>query len=186
MNRVYKECMIFGYARVSTEQRIVAVQLDALAHAVDVRVFRETASGAKTDRAQPREALAGLAAGNVRTVTRLARLTRDLLNDIATITDSKAGLRLLGDTWANTTTQHVRLMLTALGGSAEFERDLMRCPMTAGRARTKTQGMKMGRPPRMTTHQVKEAPRRRDADESMRELTRSHNVSHSTISRIER
>jgi DNA invertase Pin-like site-specific DNA recombinase len=47
---------------------------------------------------------------------RLARSTRDLLNTLGTIADRKAGFRSLGDTWADTTTAHGRLMLTVLGG----------------------------------------------------------------------
>src|SRR6202048_4100872 len=91
------------------------------------KVFREGASGAKTDRAQLRRLLDVLDAGDVLTVTRLDRLarsTRDLLNPLAAITGKKAGFRSLGDTWADTTTSHGRLMLTVLGGLAEFERDL--------------------------------------------------------------
>jgi DNA invertase Pin-like site-specific DNA recombinase len=42
----------------------------------------------------------------------------------------------------------------------------------------------MGRPPKMTPHQIKEALRRRDAGESLRDIARSYNVSHSTISRL--
>jgi hypothetical protein len=57
---------------------------------------------------------------------RLARSTRDLLNTLATITDRKAGFRLLGDTWADTISAYGRLMLTVLGGLAEFERELIR------------------------------------------------------------
>ena len=65
-----------------------------------------------------------LEAGDVLTVTRLDRLarsTRDLLNMLATITDKQAGFRSLGDTWADTTTSHGRLMLTVFGGLAEFD-----------------------------------------------------------------
>jgi Resolvase, N terminal domain len=65
----------------------------------------------------------------VLTVTRLDRLarsTRDLLNTLATITSKGAGFRSLNDTWADTTTAHGRLMLTVLGGLAEFERELIR------------------------------------------------------------
>ena len=89
-------------------------------------MFREAASGAKTDRVQLRRLLAQLVAGDVLMVTRLDRLarsTRDLLNTLATITDKQAGFRSLGDTWADTTTAHGRLMLTVLGGLAEFERN---------------------------------------------------------------
>jgi DNA invertase Pin-like site-specific DNA recombinase len=82
------------------------------------KVFREVASGAKTDRAQ-------VDAGDVLMVTRLDRLARsnrDLLNTLATITGKEAGFRSLGDTWADTTTPHGRLMLTVLGGLAVGER----------------------------------------------------------------
>jgi DNA invertase Pin-like site-specific DNA recombinase len=81
------------------------------------KVFREVASGANTDRAQLRRLLDQLEAGDVVTVTRLDRLARsthDLLNTLATITGREAGFRSLGDTWADTTTSHGRLMLTVL------------------------------------------------------------------------
>src|SRR6201993_1151043 len=66
---------------------------------------------------------------------RLARSTRDLLNTLATITAKKAGFKSLGDAWADTTTSHGRLMLTVLGGLAEFERDLIRARTGEGRVR---------------------------------------------------
>jgi DNA invertase Pin-like site-specific DNA recombinase len=68
---------------------------------------------------------------------RLARSTRDLLNTLATIADRKAGFRSLGDAWADTTSAHGRLMLTVLGGLAEFERELIRTRTGEGRARAK-------------------------------------------------
>ena len=55
---------------------------------------------------------------------RLARSTRDLLNTLAAVARPEAGFRSLGDTWADTTTAHARLMLTILGSLAEFEREL--------------------------------------------------------------
>jgi hypothetical protein len=85
------------------------------------KVFREVASGAKTDRAQFRRLLDQLEAGDMLTVTRLDRLarsTRDLLNTLAAIADRKAGFPSLGDAWAETTRPHGRLMLTVLGGLA--------------------------------------------------------------------
>jgi DNA invertase Pin-like site-specific DNA recombinase len=103
--------------------------------------------------------LAKLDAGDVLTVTRLHRLarsTRDLLNTLGTIADRKAGFRSLGDTWADTKTSHGRLVLTVLGGLAEFERDLIRSRTGEGRMRPKARGVKMGRPPKLTPHQVKE------------------------------
>ena len=130
--------MKYGYARVSTDGQSVDAQVRQLTKAGCKKVFREVASGAKTDRAQLRRLLDQLEAGDVLTVTRLDRLarsTRDLLNTLAAITGKKAGFRSLGDTWADTTTSHGRLMLTVLGGLAEFERDLIRARTGEGRER---------------------------------------------------
>ncbi len=85
---------------------------------------------------------------------------------------------------ADTTTAHGRLMLTVLGGLAEFERELIRGRTSEGRSRAKAHGVKMGRPPKLTPHQIKEALRRRDAGEPVREIAQSYNLSRSTISRI--
>jgi DNA invertase Pin-like site-specific DNA recombinase len=87
--------------------------------------------------------------------------------------------------WADTTMAHGRLMLTVLGGLAEFERDLIRARTSEGRERAKARGVKLGRKPKLTEHQKLEAIRRRDVDgETVREIARSYNVSHSTISRL--
>ena len=180
--------MIYGYARVSTDGQSVAAQVAALNSAGAGKVFREVASGAKTDRAQLRKAIAALGAGDVLMVTRLDRLarsTRDLLNTLATITGKKAGFRSLGDGWADTTTPHGRLMLTVLGGLAEFERDLIRARTGEGHERAKARGVRMGRPPKLTSHQQREAIRRRDRDgDTLADIARSYNVSAATISRL--
>ena len=117
---------------------------------------------------------------------RLARSTRDLLNTLAAITGKRAGFRSLGDAWADTTTPHGRLMLTVLGGLAEFERELIRARTSEGRERAKARGVKMGRPRKLTSHQQREAIRRRDrGDETLADIARSYNVSSATISRLE-
>jgi DNA invertase Pin-like site-specific DNA recombinase len=179
--------MNYGYARVSTDGQSVAAQVRQLTDAGCERVFREVASGAKTDRAQLRRLLGQLSTGDVLTVTRLDRLarsTRDLLNTLAAITERKAGFRSLGDAWADTTTSHGRLMLTELGGLAEFERDLIRARTSEGRVRARERGVKLGRKPKLTPHQQREANKRRERGEPVREIARSFNVSHSTISRL--
>jgi DNA invertase Pin-like site-specific DNA recombinase len=130
--------MIYGYARVSTDGQSVAAQVAEPTAAGAVKVFRDTASRAQTDRTQLCKPLAVLDAGDVLIVTRLDQLaqsTRDVLNTLAAITDRKARFRSLADTWADTTTSHGRLMVTFLGGQAEFERDLIRARTREGRAR---------------------------------------------------
>jgi len=132
--------------------------------------------------------LGTLNAGDVVIVTRLDRLarsTRDLLNILGVVADKGAAFRSLGDGWADTTTAHGRLMLTVLAGLAEFERELIRSRTGEGRARAKARGVKLGRRFKLTPHQRDEAVRRREAcEESMTEIARSYNVSHSTISRL--
>src|ERR1700728_466785 len=180
--------MKYGYARVSTDGQSVDAQVRQLTKAGCAKVFREVASGAKTDRAQLRRALNQLAAGDVLLVTRLDRLarsTRDLLNTLAAIAEKGARFRSLGDTWADTTTAHGRLILTVLGGLAEFERELIRARTGKGRARAVANGVKMGRKPKLTPHQKKEAIRRRDkGEDSLAEIGRSYKVSGWTISRL--
>jgi DNA invertase Pin-like site-specific DNA recombinase len=180
--------MKYGYARVSTDGQSVDAQVRQLTKAGCKKVFREVASGAKTDRTQLRRLLDVLAAGDVLTVTRLDRLarsTRDLLNTLAAITAKKAGFKSIGDTWADTTTSHGRLMLTVLGGLAEFERDLIRARTGEGRARAVARGQRMGRPPKLTPHQKREAIKRRDqGDETLADIGRNYNVSAATISRL--
>jgi DNA invertase Pin-like site-specific DNA recombinase len=121
--------MKYGCARVSPDGKSESVEAQTrqLTKAGSRKVFRDVhVSGAKTDCAQLRRLLNQLEAENVLMVTRLDRLarsTRDLLNVLATITAKKAGFRSLCDRWADTTTSHGRLMLTVLGGLAEFECD---------------------------------------------------------------
>ena len=140
--------MKYGYARVSPGGKSESVEAQArqLTKAGCKKVFRDVhVSGAKTDRAQLRRLLDQLDTGDVLMVTRLDRLarsTRDLLNTLAAITAKKAGFKSLGDTWADTTTSHGRLMLTVLGGLAEFERDLIRARTGEGRARAKARGQR--------------------------------------------
>jgi DNA invertase Pin-like site-specific DNA recombinase len=176
--------MIFGYARVQS----VEAQVKQLRDVGAETVFRETASGAKTNRAQLRRAIGNLGKGDVLIVTRLDRLarsTRDLLNTLAQIAERGAGFKSLADTWADTTTAHGRLMLTVLGGLAEFERELIRARTSEGRARAKARGQSLGRPFKLTPHQRQEAVKRRDRDgETLAEIARTYNVSPATISRL--
>ena len=120
---------VYGYARVSTDGQTLAAQ-DAQLHAAGcAKVYSEKVSGAQTDRAELAKLLKRLDEGDVLMVTRLDRLarsTRDLLNILDTVAKAGAGFRSLADAWADTTTPHGRLMLTVLGGLAEFERELIR------------------------------------------------------------
>ena len=178
---------VYGYARVSTDGQTLDSQVSQLKGAGALQVFREKVSGSIGSRSQLTKVLQQLDKGDVLMVTRLDRLarsTRDLLNILATISDKGAGFRSLADSWADTTTSHGRLIITVLGGLAEFERELIRSRTGEGRARAKANGVKMGRKPKLTPHQMKEARDRRASGETLIQIGRSYNVSHSTISRL--
>jgi DNA invertase Pin-like site-specific DNA recombinase/predicted nucleotidyltransferase len=179
---------IYGYARVSTDGQTLDAQVAALAAAGAAPVFRETASGAKTDRRELAKAVRALESRDTLLVTRLDRLarsTRDLLNILDKIAKAGAGFRSLGDAWADTTTPHGRLMLTVLGGLAEFERELIRARTGEGRIRAKARGVHMGRPSKLTPHQKREALKAlADGTATQADLARRFNLSSSTISRL--
>ena len=179
--------MIVGYARVSTDGQTLLAQQTSLSEAGGAKVFSEKVSGAKTDRAQLAKAIAALGTGDTLIVTkldRLARSTRDLLNTLAAIGERGATFKSLGDQWADTTTPHGRLMLTVLGGLAEFERHLILARTSEGRSRAKARGVRFGRKLKLTPHQRQEALERRSRGEALVEIARSYAVSHSTISRL--
>jgi len=173
--------MIYGYARVSTDGQSVAAQVAALRKHGAGKVFREGASGAKTDRAQLRRVLDQLDAGDVLLMTRLDRLarsTRDLLNTLAAMTDKKAGFRSLGDTWADTTTAHGR-------PDADGLRRPGRVRARPDPHRRRPRGVRFGRKPKLTPQQRSDLLRRlAEGEETRAELARRYNVHPSTISRL--
>jgi DNA invertase Pin-like site-specific DNA recombinase len=179
--------MIIGYARVSTDGQTLDAQEAALRAAGATKVYAEKISGAVTDRKALARAIAALGPGDTLIVTRLDRLarsTRDLLNTLNAIGKAGAGFRSLGDVWADTTSPHGKLMITVLGGLAEFERALILARTGDGRARAMARGVRFGRKPKLSAYQVAEALARRDAGEPMADIGRSYGVSHSTISRL--
>src|SRR4051812_21733696 len=175
----------YGYARVSTEGQTLAAQESALHEAGAAKVFKEKISGAANHRAQLHRLLKTIDAGDLVIVTRLDRLarsTRDLLNILDQIAKAGATFRSLGDTWADTT--HGRLMLTVLGGLAEFERELIRVRTGEGRVRAKARGVHMGRPFKLNRHQQREAIARREAGGALTDIARTFGVHHTTIGRL--
>jgi len=178
---------LYGYARVSTRDQDLAAQDAELAAAGCVKVYREKVSGAKTDRPELAKVIRRLESGDVLVITRLDRLarsTRDLLNVLDEIGRRGAGFKSLKDTWADTTSAHGRLMLTILGGLAEFERELIRARTGEGRKRAMAKGVRFGRPIKLTPHQRQEALQRLAAGETQTDVARTYNVGVSTICRL--
>lgn len=179
--------MIIGYGRVSTQGQSLEAQIAELTAAGCEIVFSEKMSGDGRIRKEMNRAIDRLSPGDTLIVTRLDRLarsTRDLLNMIEIISTKDASFRSLRDAWADTTSAHGRLMLTILGGLAEFERELIQSRTKEGRTRAIAKGIKMGRKNKLTHYQQIEAKNRIEAGESLREVARSYNVAHTTIGRI--
>src|SRR6476620_10944712 len=178
---------LFDNGRVSTRDQDLGSQLADLRAAGCGNIFKEKASGAKTDRPELAKVIRRLESGDVLVVTRLDRLarsTRDLLNVVDELAQRGAGFRSLKDTWADTTTPHGKLMLTVLGGLAEFERALIAARTGEGRQRAQERGVRFGRPRKLTAHQRDEALQRIAAGETQADIARLLNVSPPTISRL--
>jgi DNA invertase Pin-like site-specific DNA recombinase len=105
-----------------------------------------------------------------------------LVNTLAAVAERGASLRSLGDGWADT--KHGKLMVTVLGGLAEFERHLILSRTAEGRQRAKARGVRFGRKPKLTKHQQAEAQARLVQGETLVATARSYNLSHMTISRL--
>jgi DNA invertase Pin-like site-specific DNA recombinase len=145
-----------AYCRVSTDGQSLNAQIEALTKAGAEKIFAEKISGAKDERPELNRALAYLQKGDVLLVTRLDRLARSTLNllGILKLIDGRgASFKSLADTWADTTTPHGRLMLTVLGGIAEFERELIKARTSEGRTRAKARGVRFGRDFKLTAGQ---------------------------------
>ncbi len=108
-----------------------------------------------------------------------------MLHILDALTQRGAAFRSLGDSWADTTAPHGRLMLTVLGGLAEFERGLINARIGEGRTRAKARGVHMGRPPKLTSRQRREALQAlADGTASQAEQARCFNASY--IAKAER
>jgi DNA invertase Pin-like site-specific DNA recombinase len=179
--------MIIGYARVSTREQDLTGQVAELTAAGCAKVYREKASGTRGDRLELAKLIKRLEPGDLLMVTRLDRLargTRDLLNLLAKVKESGAGFRSLRDVWCDTTNPHGQLMLTVLGGLAEFERSLIITRTGEGRVRAKAAGVRFGRPRALDAHQRREAIARLGAGDAAADVAATYGVDRATIYRL--
>lgn len=152
--------MLIGYARVSTEEQNLALQLDALTRAGCGRIFQdEGISGVAINRPALADALAALRPGDVLVTWKLDRLGRSLahlIDIIARLGEAEIGFRSLSEA-IDTTTASGRLLFHVMGALAEFERALIGERTRAGMAAAKARGALLGRPPKLTDEEVMEA-----------------------------
>lgn len=182
---------LIGYARVSTVEQNLEMQVEALRRAGvhPDAIHVEKVSGAASKRPGLEWALNELREGDTFVVWKLDRMARsltDLLNKMERLGKSGASFRSLTEQ-IDTTTPGGRLIFHVMGAIAEFERDLIRERTLAGVRAYMGRGGKMGREPMMSPAQIKEAQRLRDRNISIRDVAKRMEtsmgcyVSHSTI-----
>jgi DNA invertase Pin-like site-specific DNA recombinase len=179
--------MKIGYARVSTLDQNLDLQLQALKKAGCQQIFREKISGADRQRPEFQKMLDQLRQGDtilVWKLDRLARSTRHLLETMETIRQAGARFQSLSEPWADTTTHAGKMIMTVFAGIAEFERDLIRERTHAGRIAAKNNGVRFGRPPKLNAEQSKLAQRLIEEGKGAREIADTFNVHVATIYRL--
>lgn len=181
--------MMIGYARVSTDEQNPALQFDALRRAGCHRVFTDYVSGARTRRPALDEALADLRAGDVLVTWKLDRLGRSLSHLIALISGLEAeGVAFLSLSEAiDTGTAGGRLLFHIMGALAEFERALISERTRAGMAAAKSRGAVLGRPRKLSSHDIASARRLlKRAGRGVGEIATELAVSRTTLRRAVR
>ena len=179
--------MIYGYARVSTDQQDLANQLAQLEAAGCGKIYREKITGTTADRPELKKLMAALSHGDVVIVAAVDRLSRDTTDLMVIARDMQragAGLRSLAEPVVDTTSDFAELVLAILGVSAKLERRRIIDRTARGRADAKAQGVQFGRKPKLTPHQRREIVARQNDGETQRSIARSYNVSQATISRL--
>jgi len=178
--------MRIGYARVSTEEQNLTLQIEVLQNAGCDRIFKEKTSGKNRNRPELRRMLDQLRKNDTVVIwklDRLARSTRDLLEIVEIIKNTEAGFRSLSEPWADTTSPAGKMILTVLAGIAEFERELIRERTKAGRESAKRRGVLFGRPQKLNKEQKELINRLSGEENSVKQIAKTFGVHVSTIYR---
>jgi DNA invertase Pin-like site-specific DNA recombinase len=176
--------MQLGYARVSTDDQTLDLQLNALKLAGCRKIFRDTASGAKTSRPDLDQAFEQLREGDTLVVwklDRLGRTLRQLIELITQLSDSGIGFKSLTEQ-IDTTSPNGKLFFHIFASLAEFERDLIRERTRAGLLAARARGRQGGRPPKLMPEQVRAIRALYDAkQQSVHAICRSFGIGKTTL-----
>ena len=150
--------MIFGYARVSTQEQNLDRQLDILKSADVEEIIQEKISGTKADRPELLKLLEKLRKGDIILVTdltRLSRSTKDLFSLVEQIEKKGANIKSLKENWLDTTTPQGKLMFTLMAGINQFERYLISQRTIEGLEAARKRGKFGGRKEKLDIDQKK-------------------------------
>ena len=179
--------MKFGYARVSTTEQNLDLQIDALEEESCDQVFSEKISSRTKNRPELETLLGQLRKGDeliIYKLDRIARSTTELLNLIERLMEKGVSIKSLNEKWADTSTPAGKAMITVFAGFAEFERDLIRQRTSDGREAAKKRGVRFGRPSKLSSSQKELIKKSWKAEIPVSELAASFNVSRDTIYRV--
>lgn len=174
---------VIAYARVSTAEQNLDMQVQALARFEPHRVITEKVSAAADRRPALERALTMLRAGDTFVVWKLDRLARslpDLLKRVAYI--EEVGAKLVSVTESiDTATPAGRLLFHVLGALAQFERDLIKERTKSGIKAARERGQQIGAKPKQSAAEHKAMQRDRDKGMSLRAISRKYDVAMGTV-----
>ena len=177
--------MRYGYARVSSDSQDYTGQVEALKAAGCERIFSEKRSGKSAkDRPEFSKLMKALLPGDTVVVTkldRLARSSRDLHNILGELGEGDCRFVSLTEGWCDTSSDVGRLVLTIMGGIAEFERQLIRKRCEDGIERARANGSKFGRKAALDPSQRRRIAERYAAGETMAALAREYECGEATV-----
>jgi DNA invertase Pin-like site-specific DNA recombinase len=179
---------IYGYARVSTVGQELEIQLAQLRAAGCGRIFCEKDSGTKDDRRELTRMLRTIKSGDVVIVSALDRLTRGgpfkTLSILNEITSRRAAYRSLAEPWADTTHELGEVLVALVGYIARKSREDIIRRTSLGRERAMANGVKFGRPPKLSPIEQQQVLALRAAGKSQSFVAQKYCISCSTVSRL--
>lgn len=173
-----------GYARVSTREQSLDVQLERLADCE--KVFREKLSGVDAERPELRKCLNYVREGDTLIVTkldRLARSTADLYSIISDLEHKGVAFKVLDDPVIDTSSRTGKMVMGILALIAEFETDIRKERQLEGIAKAKANGVRFGRTPAISAEKAREIAERKANGESVASLAEECGVERTTIYR---
>jgi DNA invertase Pin-like site-specific DNA recombinase len=178
--------MKIGYARVSTQEQDLALQIDALTKEGCEKIFQEKASGAQRDRPELKAALSYMRQGDTLVVWKLDRLARSmkqLIETIESFQDRGIALKSLQDP-IDTSSPSGKLVFHIFAALAEFERGVIRERTAAGLRAARERGRIGGRPPALSAKDIQVAKAMlKDPDITVTAVAHRLNVAASTLYR---
>lgn len=173
-----------GYARVSTDDQNLDLQLDALQKAGCETVYKESASGKSADRPELEQCLKALRIGDTLVIWRLDRLGRslsDLVRIVSDLEQRKIGLESLTER-IETESATGKLIFHVFAALSEFERNLIRERTQAGLNAARARGRFGGRKPKLDAKQIREIKALlRDPEVSVTDVAHRYGISRTTL-----